>query len=53
MYLGLEFLLPPDREQALRGTASFEQLQLSTLAALVPSFSRLEGSIAGRLQLSV
>jgi len=50
--LGLEFLLPPDREQALRGTASFEQLQLSTLAALVPSFSRLEGSIAGRLQLS-
>ena len=50
--LGLELLLPPEREQALRGTASLEQLQLSTLAALVPSLSTLEGSVTGQLQLS-
>ena len=50
--LGLALLLPPDRAAPLSGTASFESLQLDTLAAFVPALSRLEGDINGQLRLA-
>lgn len=50
--LNLDLLLPPDRAAPLAGKLSFEQLQLATLAPLVPALSQLEGTLSGGLQLS-
>ncbi|MEH6634784.1 MAG: translocation/assembly module TamB domain-containing protein, partial [Halioglobus sp.] len=49
--LGLEFFLPPGRDDQLSGTLSFDHVQLGTLASFVPTLARLEGDVAGSLQL--
>jgi len=49
--LGLNVLLPPERDAPLSGSAEISQLQLDALAPFAPMLSRLEGEISGQLRL--
>lgn len=48
----LSLQLPPDRTDSITGSIGFDQLQLSTLAPLLPVVSSLSGDITGQLALS-
>jgi len=48
----LQLLLPPQRDEAMTGSVSLEQIQLGVLASFAPSLSALEGEVNGSLQLA-
>jgi translocation and assembly module TamB len=50
--VGLELLLPPDRNDAVTGAISLNRLELGALAPFVPALSTLAGELSAQLKLA-
>jgi len=50
--VGVELLLPPDRNDTLSGSVSLDRLKLGALSAFVPALSTLAGELSAQLTLA-